>query len=113
MQPNIEKNQLLEKMFLAGLKMKLSQLARKYDYDLVFKLWRQLVRTDGVKTYFCKWRWNPDITLREALECLDDYFTGVDGLLQRLQERKSQKDARFDPWSLHHHLQTTRRPNSQ
>jgi hypothetical protein len=99
MQLNIDKTQLLEKMFQAALKTKLSQLARKYDYDLVFQPWRQLVKTDGVKTYFCKWRWNPGMTLREALECLDDYFTGLDGLLQKLEERKSQRDARFDPSS--------------
>lgn len=100
MQLTINKTQLLEKMFLAALKTKLSQLVRKYDYDLVFKLWRHLVRTDGVKTYFCKWRWKPDMTIREALECLDDYFTSLDGLLQKFEERKSQRDAGFDPSSV-------------
>jgi hypothetical protein len=44
------------------------------------------------------------MNLREALECLDDYFTGLDGLLQKLEERKSQRDPRFDPSSRHHHL---------
>ncbi len=41
------------------------------------------------------------MTSGEALECPDDYFTGLDGLLQKLEERKSQKHTRFDPSQSH------------
>ncbi len=48
MQTNIGKPQLLEKMFLAASKAKLSQLTRRHNYGL-FQLWRQFVRQMGLR----------------------------------------------------------------
>ena len=39
MEETAESLQLVEKLFDQALKMKISQLARKYDPNLVFELW--------------------------------------------------------------------------
>jgi hypothetical protein len=85
MEFNKQKSRLLGKMFEAALKEKMNQLARKYDYDLVFKLWTRITKVGYVRNYFCKWRWKPDMTMREGMECLDDYFLGLETLLQKRQ----------------------------
>ncbi len=80
-----ERDRVVKKMFDAALKEKMNQLARKYDYGLIFELWTRLAKTGCVKSYFCKWRWNPNMTIREGMDCLDDYFTGLETLLQKRQ----------------------------
>ena len=77
-------------MFDAALKEKLNLLARRYDYALVFELWTQIMKIGAVQKYFCNWRWTPNMTIAEALDCLDDYFNGVENLLQmRLEIRQA------------------------
>jgi hypothetical protein len=78
-----ERDRLIKKMFDAALKEKINQLARKYDYALILELWTGLAKTGCVKSYFCKWRWNQNMTIIEAMDCLDDYFNGVESLLQK------------------------------
>ncbi|MGA2959404.1 MAG: hypothetical protein ABSF48_27260 [Thermodesulfobacteriota bacterium] len=80
-----ERGRLVQKMFDAALKEKMNQLARKYDYGFVFELWTRMAKTACVKPYFCKWRWKPNMTITEAIDCLDDYFTGLETLLQKRQ----------------------------
>jgi hypothetical protein len=80
-----ERDKLIRKMFDAALKEKINQLARKYDYALILGLWTGLAKTGCVKSYFCKWRWNQNMTIMEAMDCLDDYFSGLEALLQRRQ----------------------------
>ena len=80
-----ERGRLVQKMFDAALKEKMNQLARKYDYGFVFELWTRMAKTACVKPYFCKWRWKPNMTITEAIDCLDDYFTGLETLLQKPQ----------------------------
>jgi len=79
-----ERDRLVKKMFDTALKEKMNQLARKYDYGLIFELWTRLAKTGCVKSYFCK-RWNPNMTIMEGMDCLDDYFTGLEALLQKRQ----------------------------
>ena len=78
-----ERERLVEKMFDAALKEKMNCLARKYDPEVVFELWARMAKTGCIKPYFCKWRWNPDMTIAEAIDCLDDYCSGLENLLQR------------------------------
>ncbi len=80
-----ERGRIIQKMFDAALKEKINQLTRKYDYALILELWTGLAKTGCVKSYFCKWRWNPNMTIMEAMDCLDDYFTGLEALLQKRQ----------------------------
>ena len=85
-----ERDQLFEKMFKVALKEKINLLARKYGYDLVFKLWTQIVKIGAVKTCFCKWRGKPNMTITEAMDCLDDCCNGLENLLQmRLEIRRA------------------------
>ena len=84
-----ERIQLLEKLFDQAVRMKLSQLARKNDPDLIFKLWTQIVKIDEIKTYFRKWVWKPDLTITEALDCLDDYCSGLEVLLRKRQGKEN------------------------
>jgi hypothetical protein len=80
-----ERERIVNKMFDAALKEKINQLARRYDYALILELWSRLGKTGYVKSYFCKWRWSPNMTIIEAMDCLDDYFTGLEALLQKRQ----------------------------
>lgn len=85
MQFTVERGRLVEKMFDAALKEKINQLARKYDHSLVFELWARMAKAGCIKPYFCEWRWNPNMTITEAMDCLDDYFNGLENLLQMRQ----------------------------
>ncbi len=85
MELTADKNRMIEKMFEAALKEKVNQLARKYDYGLVFELWTRLAKTNCIKAYFGRWRWKPDMTITEGMECLDDYFARLEFLLKRRQ----------------------------
>ncbi len=78
-----ERGRLVEKMFDAALKEKINQLARKGDSGLVFDLWTRMAKTGCIKPYFCKWRWKPNMTISEAIDCLDDYCNGLETLLQK------------------------------
>ena len=73
---------LIEKIYETAVKMKLSQLARTYDPNLVFELWTQLAKNDGVMAHFSNWRWKSDMTITEALDCLDDFGLRLEALLR-------------------------------
>jgi hypothetical protein len=91
MEETAESLQLVEKLFDQALKMKISQLARKYDPNLVFDLWAQIATKGGSKAYYRRWNWKPDMTLLEALRSLDDHLNGLQELLPKLQGRKVKK----------------------
>ena len=76
-----EKMLLVERLFDQALKMKISQLARKYDPNLVLELWIQIAKKGDGKDYFNKWKWKPDMTLAQAFSSLDDYLNGLQELL--------------------------------
>ena len=86
MEPHSRKN-LLDKMFDAAVKEKFSQLAREYDSRLVLEVWTQIIKGGGVKKYFRKGEWKPEMTLEQALSLLDEYYNSIESLIQkRLQE---------------------------
>ena len=72
-------------MFNVALKAKMNELAKKYDHSLVLELWTRMAKNGCIKPYFCKWRWKPDMTISEAMDCLDDYLAGLEILLQKRQ----------------------------
>ena len=80
-----ERGRLVQKMFDAALKEKINQLARKYDPGLVFELWTRMAKTGCIKPYFCKGGWKLNMTITEAIDCLDDYCNGLENLLQKRQ----------------------------
>jgi len=86
MEHHTRKN-LLDKMFDAAMKEKFSQLAREYDSRLVLEVWTQIVKGGGVKKYFGKGEWGPEMTIEQALSLLDEYSSSIESLIQkRLQE---------------------------
>jgi hypothetical protein len=83
----LTRKDLLDKMFAAGIKEKFSQLARKYNCDLVLEAWTQVVKGGGVKKYFGKGEWETEMTIEQALCLLDEYCNSIECLIQkRLQE---------------------------
>jgi hypothetical protein len=82
------KSLIREKMIYVAFKENFSQLARKYDPNLVFELWAKTARNGGIKDYFSNWRWKSVMTIAVAIAHLNDYFTALEGLLQKTQARK-------------------------
>jgi hypothetical protein len=86
------KKDLIDKMFDTALKEKFSQLARKYDWGLLFEIWAEILKNGGVKSYFAKGDWEPEMTIDQALDCLDEYCRSVESLIQkRLDEGKERR----------------------
>ena len=84
----LSRKDLLDKMFEAGIKEKFSQLAREYNCELVLEVWAQIVKCGGVKMYFGKGEWEPQMTIEQALALLNDYCNSIESLIQeRLGER--------------------------
>jgi hypothetical protein len=88
MEANKERMQLVEKLFDQALKMRISRMARKYDPALVFNLWVQIAKIGEVKLDFSRWRWEPDLTITAALDCLDNYCTELESLLRERQIKR-------------------------
>jgi hypothetical protein len=55
---------------------------------------REFSRVEKEKiAFFCKWRWKPDMTMMEGMDCLDDSFLGVEALLQNRQSAGNHKQS--------------------
>ena len=77
MTPKTEIDLLIEKMFEAALKEMFSQLAKKYDRDLVFHTWVNFVKKETRPTP-PDLQWNKGTTLAEALRSLETYFKSIE-----------------------------------
>jgi hypothetical protein len=83
----LPRREILDKMFDVGIKEKFSQLARKYNCELVLEIWTQVVKGGGAKKYFGKGEWVAEMTIQQALSLLDEYCNSIESLIQkRLQE---------------------------
>lgn len=82
---------MVEKLFDHALKTRISQMARKHDPDLVLRLWAQVARIGEAKSFFCKWRWRPEMTIQEALDGLDETCTGLETLLRERRAAEGNK----------------------
>ena len=88
---DLQKDKLIEKMFDAALKEKFSQLGRKYKWELVLKVWAEIARCQGSKPYFNKGGWKPEMTIMEALDCLDRYCDSIEAMIQEGMEKEKEK----------------------
>ena len=84
----LTRKDLLDKMFDVGIKEKFSQLAREYNCELVLEVWTQIVKGGGVKIYFGKGEWEPQMTIAQALALLDDYCNSIESLMQKCLEER-------------------------
>jgi hypothetical protein len=80
--PDIEKAQIFEKMCEAALKEKFSRLSRKYDPDLILKIWAKDRQNKGLRMYFGKLEWWEDKTIGQVLDRLDDYFSCLEEVIR-------------------------------
>ena len=86
----MEKNQQIQ-IFEARVERKISQLARKYSGELVFKIWEEMKTAGEDRIYFSLCGWKPEMTLMEALECLDDYCDFIDAMIRKYQQKGNEK----------------------
>ena len=62
---------------------KLSQFAAKYSDEVVIKAWEEIRKANGEEAYirFCEWK--TEMTLMEALGCLDEYCEFVEAMIRK------------------------------
>ncbi len=74
---NDSRKRIVDKMFQAAMREKLSRLARKYDSDVLLKVWARLSNGEGIEARF-KEKWNEKMTIEQALDALEQYFNSVE-----------------------------------
>ncbi len=79
-----DQEKLIEEMFHAALKEKFSRFARKYDPQVVFEVWTEIMASHGEFAYFQKCGWKAEMTIERALDGLD---TCCDSIEASIQER--------------------------
>ncbi len=90
MKRDAERIALIKNLFDQALKVKISKLARKYDEDLVFRLWAQMAKINTKKkSKIDQWIWKPDMTLMEAMDHLDDCCSALETLIQKRQAKNN------------------------
>ena len=85
---NSEKGRLIEKVFIVALKQIFSQFYRKFDQQIVFEVWAEIMTNPGFDDYFNKWRWKPQMTFKEAVDSLQCCCDSVEVMIQQRQEEK-------------------------
>ena len=83
MENKAERDHVLEKMFEAALKEKFSQFARKYDQELLLKVWTEIAGSGNRN--FRKWQWKPETTITEALDTFERYCASVEEMIRQRQ----------------------------
>ena len=83
-------------MFEAALKEKFTHFARKNDPGLVFEIWTQIMRGGGIQGRFPKKEWDRNMTIGQALDCLDDYCRMVESFMLERQRPKGKKKKEED-----------------
>ena len=92
---NDSRKKVIAKMFEAALKERLSQLARKYDPELLFEIWTRIVEAGGVMVCLGNGEWNEKMTIEQALGCLDEYCIQIESLIRKLKgEEKGKRKKR-------------------
>lgn len=81
MEKDMERERIISKMFDAALKEKFSKLYRKYDPQLVTKLWWRSIKDDAIKIYFAEGAWTRNMTLDQALDQMDEYLDFIESSL--------------------------------
>ncbi len=86
----MEKNRQRQ-IFNEVLDQRISQLARKYTDELVLKIWEEMEIGGEDQAYLSVCGWKSDMTLMEALECLDDYCDFIESKIRKHQEKGKEK----------------------
>ena len=92
---NFAGKRLLEKMFEALLRERISKFAKKYGQESVVQTWAEIVKSGGFKAYSSKWEWNPHTKIIDALDYLDDYCDSVESTIQATINGKGKNELRL------------------
>lgn len=76
--------QLLE----AALEQKLSRLAQKYSDEVVINIWKEMRIGGGNEAYLSVSEWKAEMTIMEALWCLDDYCDFIEAMILKQLEKE-------------------------
>ena len=95
--PKTETDLLIEKMFEAALKEMFSQLAKKYDRDLVFHTWVNFVKKE-IRPIPPDLQWNKGMTLAEALRSLETYFQSIEESIKKSPNREKNRKPEPKPF---------------
>lgn len=84
---NADQQNIIVKMFAAAMREKFSRLARKYGQEMTFQAWVEQVKKGRDKTQDLEGRWDPGVSLGEAIDILEEYINWIERSIQeRLQE---------------------------
>ncbi len=83
-----ERERLIRKMFILGLKETFSPFYRKYEEQIVVEVWAEIMTNGGLNGYPNRWMWKPDMTITEAFNSLDFYRDSIEAMIQQRQEQK-------------------------
>jgi len=86
------KNRLVEKMFEALLKQRISQCLKKYGQQSVTNYWGERVNGGGIKAFLSEREWNAQTKLIDALDYLDDYCDLVESMIRATKKGKRGKN---------------------
>lgn len=78
-----DSRKVIDKMCDAALKERFSQLARKYDPELLLEIWAGMVKAGEARVCLGKAKWDQKMTIEQALDCLDDYCTSIESLIRK------------------------------
>lgn len=75
-------------MFEVAMGSKLSQLAKKYSKNLIAKIWDDIKTAGGDEAFLGVCGWKSEMTLAEALGCLDDYCDFIEAMIRKHLEKE-------------------------
>jgi len=88
-----EQEKIIVKMFAAAMREKFCQLARKYGQEMTFQSWVEYVKKRGGKARPLEGRWDPGMSLAQALEIIDEYSRSIERSIQeRLKEERKKRE---------------------
>jgi len=90
MMNNLEKDRLIEKMFSLALKEVFSRFYRRYDKNTVSEVWAEIMINPGLNGFFNKWRWTPQMKIKEAVDSLQCCCDSIEVMIQQ-KEKKERK----------------------
>lgn len=85
---NLQWERNLQKMFDAVLKDKFDHWNRKYGHKNVFPVWAEMMGNQKPRFYFRKAGWKLEMTIKEALEALEEYCREIEEKIPRGEEEK-------------------------
>jgi hypothetical protein len=77
---------LIRKMFEAAAKESFAQLSQKYDRELVFQTWVNLVKRE-IRPIPPDLQWHKGMTLAESLKSLETYFKSIEHNIKKREEK--------------------------